>query len=200
MRDVSADPTGEQGPKIASFNNNLEFKDSEISYGVGGIYNWFAKSEKEKKRSDFIKYFLVPFRIGYIYNEASLPIIPYFFYKQAGQVMFEEGKIQKAVVKNSMVGFGWDWKYADLFYYLGSSRIQLTDQDDVKRNLKTNGNITKFRLRYEWEIEDKYVDYTIGPYFQMTYYDFNDDQVGKSTSVGGDFFIYKLGLNLGFKI
>jgi hypothetical protein len=40
----------------------------------------------------------------------------------------------------------------ELYYYLGSSRIALTEQNDAKKNLKTNGNIVKFRLKNEWEI------------------------------------------------
>jgi hypothetical protein len=65
--------------------------------------------------------------------------------------------------------------------------------------LKTNGNIVKFRLKNEWEIAWGKLNYTIIPYGQMTYFDFNDAEVGKFNSVGGDFFIYKMVLSLGIK-
>lgn len=194
--DVSSDPEGEEGKRTSSFNSNLEFRDSEIAFGIGKIYEFFS----DEPYSDVIRYGLLPLNIAYIHSEATLPIIPYFFYKEGGQKYFAEGDVQQAVIKNSMLGFGWNWKYADLYNYLGHSEISLTDQNKQKKNLQTDGWITKFRLRYEWESKGEGMKYIVGPYGQMTRYDFNDPYVGKFTSVGGELFVYQLGLNLGIKL
>lgn len=194
--DVSQDPEGREGPVSGSFKNNMEFRDIEMAYNIGNLYQYFF----EKTENKYIEYLLLPLHFSYIVSEATLPVIPYFFYKEGGQLYFEEGKIQQAVVKNSMAGIGWSWKYADLFSYFGKSNILLTDQNNIKRELRTDGWINKFRLKYEWESSGETTKWTVNPYGQMTHYDFNDPKVGKFNTLGGEFFIYQIGVNVGVKL
>lgn len=204
------DVSGFQEKKINSFYSNIEFSEFEASYRIGKIYDLFRK--KDSKPSLLTEAFLIPLHIGYIYNNSKLPVIPYTFKltQQAYMdqyVYVSEGDVQQMEIISQIYGIGMVYKYVELFAYTGSARYVASDKNNSVKKYKSDSTISKIKIKYDFKKEFKHSTLIVTPYAQYNHYDFNDskgptketDQKTEQTltTVGGDFYIYTVGLNAG---
>ena len=207
IRDVSVDPLGEKGPKTNSFNYNINFREFESSYRIGRIYEFF-KDRWNWKVSELVETFVIPLRIAYMSGQAEIPVIPYEFLvtrvgDQTTYTYASEGDLQQMKIKTSIMGIGWEWKYFDLYTFLGSTNISAIDDQGKIKAYKTDASIYRAKLKYRWIKESPNYTLTFEPALQINYYDFNDSPLASEdegqqgrlyTSMGGNYYVVALGV------
>lgn len=200
LLDVSEDYNGNEGPAIASYNNNIELKDTEVTFPIGDVVTSLLGVDTQGEKNGYLKYGVYPLTINYIFNESSLPVIPYHFKRINGQLYFAEGEIQQMNTTNSVLGIGWDWKYISARGYWGKATVDFVDEDNIRKKITSNVNLWKVDAHYEWVIRDTNVSYVIRPSASLSYYNYNELDRKDYYSFGGVFYVYQVGLELGIRI